>query len=305
MKRLAWISKALLPAALVFAPAGALAQSDTTKASEPLINPDTDLLPITTGPTDDMLRVCSDPNNMPFSNRKGEGFENKIAELIAKDWGKPLAYSWWPARRGFVRGTLSARRCDVVIGVPAGYDPVASTRPYYRSAYVLIYPASKSYDIKSFDDPLLKKLRIGVNLIGDDYANPPPVQVLAQHGVHNLKGYSVFGDYSKESPPHEIVEAVANGEVDAAIVWGPMAGYYVKRSKTPLKVSPLPPSDDPNLPFDYNVAMGVRRADKALQAKLEETLERRKEDIRKILDEYGVPLLPVKASPEPARDDDD
>jgi mxaJ protein len=288
---------------IVLLPAAALAQRDSaavagdTAASQggPLIS-EKDLLPITVGPSKTELRVCSDPNNMPFSNRAGQGFENKIAELIARDWKLPLAYSWFPQRRGFVRATLSARHCDLVIGVPSGYDPLATTAPYYRSTYVFVYPANKGWDIKSLDDPRLKKLRIGVNLIGDDYANPPPVQALANRGIVGLKGYSVYGDYSKESPPHEILDAVGHGEIDVAIVWGPLAGYYAKKQPVPLKVVPLPESEHADLPFEYDISMGVRRADKDLKARVEDTLRRRAADIRRILDEYSVPVVTAKVA---------
>ncbi|HEY7461801.1 MAG TPA: substrate-binding domain-containing protein [Gemmatimonadota bacterium] len=280
--------------ALLAAPAGAFAQSDSA-ATGPLIR-DSDILPATEGVDPTRLRVCSDPNNMPFSNRDQQGFENKIAELIAKDWGLPVAYNWFPQRRGFVRATLNSRRCDLVIGVPAGYDPLATTSPYYRSAYVFVYPADKGWNITSLDDPILKKLRIGMNVIGDDYSNPPPAQALAERGIVGLKGYSVYGDYSKESPPHEIVDAVGRGDIDLAIVWGPLAGYYAKRQPIPLKVVPLPPSGREDLPFDYDIAMGVRRKDAEFKAKVEDTLRRHAADIQAILEEFSVPVVAPKVA---------
>jgi mxaJ protein len=295
MKTLRWlpILSALL---LAVAPVRAACQDDSTASNEPLIR-DSDILPSTSGLDSTQLRVCSDPNNMPFSNRDGQGFENKIAELIADDWGLPLAYNWFPQRRGFVRASLNSRRCDLVIGVPTGYDPLATTRPYYRSTYVFVYPPDKGVNVTTLDDPALKKLKIGVNLIGDDYTNPPPVQALADRGIIGLKGYSVYGDYSKDSPPHEIVDAVAKGDIDIAIVWGPLAGYYAKHEPVPLKVVPLPPSGREDLPFAFDVSMGVRHKDKEFLAKVQDTLNRREADIRKILEEYGVPLLtPAVAS---------
>jgi mxaJ protein len=241
------------------------------------------------------LRVCADPNNLPFSNQRLEGFENKIAELIAKDWGLKVSYTWWPQRRGFVRETLRARKCDVIIGVPKGYDPVATTEPYYRSTYVFVYPSDKGWNIKSLDDPTLKKLRIGVNIIGEDYANPPPVMAMAERGLLGPKGYSVYGDYAKDSPPREIIDALGRGEIDVAIVWGPLA-YFVTKQPVPLKVVPLPPSEKADLPFEYDISMGVRRADKDLKARLEETLQKRRAEINAILREYNIPLVELKVA---------
>ena len=183
-----------------------------------------------------------------------------------------------------------------MIGVPSGYDPVMTTEPYYRSTYVFVYPADKGWDLKSLDDPELKKLRIGVNLIGDDYQNPPPVHALAQRGIVGVKGYSVYGDYSQESPPHEIIDALGKGEIDVAIVWGPLAGYYAKKQPIPMKVVPLPESEHADLPFEYDISMGVRRADKDLKARLEETLRKRQAEIRRILDEFFVPVVPAKVA---------
>jgi mxaJ protein len=305
MKTHVWLAALSALLVLALAPGVAAAQDDSTAANEPLIR-DSDILPATMGMDSTRLRVCSDPNNMPFSNRDQQGFENKIAELIADDWGLPLVYNWFPQRRGFVRASLNSRRCDLVIGVPTGYDPLATTEPYYRSTYVFVYPADKGLNVTSLDDPALKKLKIGVNLIGDDYMNPPPVQALADRGVIGLKGYSVYGDYSKDSPPHEIVDAVGRGEIDLAIVWGPLAGYYAKKEPIPLKVVPLPPSGREDLPFAFNVSMGVRHKDKDLLAKVQDTLHRRQADIQKILKDYGVPSLPIEGGGEhAARDDDD
>ena len=157
------------------------------------------------------FRVCADPENLPASNRKLEGFENKIAAVMAKELGAPLSYVWWGQRRGFIRNTMNATlkegRCDVMIGVPQGYDLVQTTRPYYRSTYVFVYPKGKGLQIKSLDDPILKKLRIGVHLLGDDYANPPPVHALSQRGiVGNVVGFDTF--YSRDNPPDTIIEAV-------------------------------------------------------------------------------------------------
>ena len=239
------------------------------------------------------FRVCSDPENLPFSNRKLEGFENKIADLIAKEMGASLSYVWWGQRQGFIRNTMEATlkesRCDIVIGVPEGYDLVRTTRPYYRSTYVFVYPRGKGLQLKTLDDPILKKLRIGVHLLGDDYTNPPPVHELAKRGiVDNVVGFGTF--YSAENPPSRIIDAVAGGKIDAAVVWGPLAGYFVARQKVPLEVVPIP-SGKMDLPFTFNISMGVRHGDDALKAQLEKVLDRKRGEIRKILTDYGVPLM--------------
>jgi mxaJ protein len=239
------------------------------------------------------LRVCADPNNLPFSNERGEGFENRIAELLASDMRAELRYTWWAQRRGFVRHTLRAGECDVVLGVPSSFELAQTTAPYYRSTYVFVSRQDRHLNVRSFDDPHLRQLKIGVQLIGDDAANSPPVHALsARHIVGNVRGYTVYGDYSQESPPARIVEAVACGEVDVAVVWGPLAGYYARRQKVALEVVPVSPQvDPPFLPFVFDISMGVRRGDDALREELEEFLERRRDDIERILDEYGVPRV--------------
>ncbi|HEX8906143.1 MAG TPA: transporter substrate-binding domain-containing protein, partial [Longimicrobiaceae bacterium] len=148
------------------------------------------------------LRVCADPNNLPFSNRAGQGFENRIAELVARDMGATVRYTWWPQRRGFFRETIRSGKCDVVIGVPTTLEMVAATRPYYRSSYVFISRKDRGLHLRSFDDPRLKTLKIGVQIAGDDGTNTPPVHALSRRGVvGNLKGYTLYGDYSRPNPP--------------------------------------------------------------------------------------------------------
>jgi quinoprotein dehydrogenase-associated probable ABC transporter substrate-binding protein len=239
------------------------------------------------------FRVCADPENLPFSNQKLEGFENKIAELFATEFRASLSYVWWGQRRGFIRNTMNATlkeaRCDVVIGVPAGYDLVETTRPYYRSTYVFVYPKGRGVQIRSLDDPILKKIKIGVHLIGDDYSNPPPVHELAKRGiVDNVVGFDTF--YSAENPPNRIIDAVAAGKVGAAIVWGPAAGYFVGRQTVPLEMVAVP-SGESDLPFAFDISMGVRPGDNMLKGQLEQVLQRKQVEIQKILKDYGVPLL--------------
>jgi quinoprotein dehydrogenase-associated probable ABC transporter substrate-binding protein len=240
-----------------------------------------------------VLRVCADPNNLPFSNRRLEGFENRIAALVARDLDATVAYVWWPQRRGFVRNTLNTGDCDVVMGVPASYELVLTTRPYYRSTYVFVSRRDRHLGVRSFDDPVLRRVSIGVQLVGDDYANSPPSHALAARGViGNVHGYSVYGDYSRESPPADIVDAVGRGEVDVAVVWGPLAGWFARRQPVPLDLVPVSPQIDlPFLPFVFDISMGVRRRDKALKEELDGILERRRPEIDAILNAYGVPRV--------------
>jgi len=245
------------------------------------------------------LRVCSDPENLPFSNQKLEGFENRIAALVAKDFGTTVRYTWWGQRRGFIRNTMNATleegRCDVVIGVPQEYDLVRTTRPYYRSTYVFVSLKSKALGVKSLDDPALKKLKIGVHLLGDDYTNPPPVHELAKRGVvDNVVGFSTF--YSADNPPSAIIDAVVSGRVNIAIVWGPLAGYFAGRQRVPLDLVPVP-SGKGDLPFAFDISMGVKPGNEALRARLEKVLESKRAEITAILKEYGVPLVERKAEP--------
>ena len=243
------------------------------------------------------FRVCADPENMPHSNQKQEGFENKIAELIAKDFSATPRYTWWGQRRGFIRNTMNATleegRCDVVIGVPEGYDLVTPTKAYYRSTYVFVYNRDKGPQVKSLDDPVLKKVKIGVHLLGDDYTNPPPVHELSKRGVvGNLVGFSTF--YSAENPPSAIIDAVASGKVDVAIVWGPAAGYFVKQQRVPLTMVPVP-SGKGDLPFEFGISMGVKPGNQELKARLEKVIDARRAEITKILNDYNVPLVMGKA----------
>jgi mxaJ protein len=240
-----------------------------------------------------VLRVCSDPNNLPFSNDKQEGFENKIAELVASEMKLRLEYTWWAQRRGFVRNTLKSELCDLIIGMPSSSELALTTAPYYRSTYVFVWRKDRALNIHSFDDGALHKLRIGVQMIGDDFANSPPAHALTNRKIiQNVKAYSVYGDYTQPNPPARVVEAVAKGEVDVAVVWGPMAGFFVKKEHLPLTLQPVAPQIDlPYLPFVFDISMGVRRGDDAFKERLESILENRRAEIDQILDSYGVPRL--------------
>ncbi|HYO16245.1 MAG TPA: substrate-binding domain-containing protein [Thermoanaerobaculia bacterium] len=237
------------------------------------------------------LRVCADPNNLPFSNQRGEGFENALAEILAREMGATVRYTWWAQRRGFIRNTLRAGTCDIVLGVPSSFELALPTRPYYRSTYVFVYRKDRGISVRSFDDPALRTLRVGVQIIGDDYANTPPAHALASRGiVENVTGYTVYGDYARPNPPARIVEAVARGEVDVAVVWGPLAGYFAPRQGVPLESVPVSPQIDlPFLPQVFDISLGVRRGNDELKTELDGILERRRPEIDALLDRYGVP----------------
>ncbi len=238
------------------------------------------------------LRVRADPNNLPFSNREGEGLENHLAQLIGSELHAAVSYTWWPQRRGFIRNTLAADSCDVVMGIPTGSERVLTTRPYYRSSYVFVSRKDRHLGITSFDDPALKKLKIGVQLVGDDYNNTPPVHALSRRGiVGNLEGFSVYGDYSQANPPARIIDAVVSGAVDIAVAWGPLAGYFAWRSGAQLDIVPVSPAyDPPGLRFAFDISLGVRPGDQKLKQQLENVLQRRRSGIDSLLAEFGFPL---------------
>ena len=240
-----------------------------------------------------VLRVCADPNNRPFTSRDGGGFENRIAELVARELGATVEYTWWAQRRGFFRSTLKEKRCDVVLGVPAGLEMVRTTRPYYRSSYAFVTRAEQHLGgLRSLDDPRLRRLRIGVQLIGDDGANAPPAHALARRGiVDNVAGYMVYGDYAEDSPPADLLRALVRGEIDVAIAWGPLAGAFARSASTRLVVTPLAESEDAGIPLAFDIAMGVRHPDRALARELDQVLVRRRRQIDAILAESGVPRV--------------
>src|SRR6266704_2550938 len=244
------------------------------------------------------LRVCVDPYDMPFSNDKEEGFENKIAHVVARDLNAAVVNFWWPQRRGFLRNTILAGFCDVMIEAPMGFDPVALTKPYYRSTYYFVYRADRGLTIKSLDDTILKHLKIGVNLIGYDYTNTPPAHALGARGIVGLTG---FGNFLNPDPqadhPQDIIDAVAKDSIGVAIVWGPLAGYWVKHQPVRLAMVALPDSDPVSgMRFAFDMAMGVRHRDKELLARLDSAIARRRGEILAILQDYGVPVL----EPHPA-----
>jgi quinoprotein dehydrogenase-associated probable ABC transporter substrate-binding protein len=257
---------------LVLAFAGhALAQAPGSDASGELIDPHT-------------FRVCADPSDLPFSNQAGEGFENKIAEMLAKKLGEPISYTYFPQVIGFVRNTLNALRCDVIMGMPVGNDLVQTTNPYYHSTYALVFKPGTGLDgISTLGDPRLKGKHIGV------IAGTPPATVMVQQGLMALaKPYALTVDTRIEVPARSMVSDVASGQIDAGVLWGPLAGYYALHATPRLTVVPLLKEQQR---MDFQVAMGVRRTDQNWKRKLNALIAESRPDIDKLLMQFGVPLL--------------
>jgi len=239
------------------------------------------------------LRVCADPNNLPYSNQQQQGFENALAKLAANDLGMNLSYFWFPQRHKFFRNTLQAGVCDVVMEVPSGIDVASTTVPYFRSTYVFVSRRERDLHIRSFDDPRLKELRIGVHVTGEEDEAMPSTTALLQRGlVRNLEGYSIFGRLSEQNPGGDIVQAVADREIDVAVVWGPLGGYFAKHSSEPLEATPVCAAPvDRRLPLLFDISMGVRPGNDALRDKLNEFILRHRFEIRQLLNSYSVPLV--------------
>ena len=231
------------------------------------------------------LTVCGDPNNLPFSNSNLEGFENRIARLLADELGRPLHYRWWPQTIGFVRNTLRLRMCDLVMGITSVNELVQNTNPYYRSVYSLVYRSDMQPAVTSLSDPTLKSLRLGV------VAGTPPATLITQYGLmERARPYRRTVDTRHESPAMEAVRDVAKGELDVAVVWGPVAGYAASRETTPLTIVPLPAQID-QVPLAFNVSMGIRHREKQWKRDLNALVERLQPQINAVLADYGVPLL--------------
>jgi quinoprotein dehydrogenase-associated probable ABC transporter substrate-binding protein len=236
-----------------------------------------------------VLRVCADPRNMPFSNEDGEGFENKLAELVASKLGKSLAYTWYPQAPGFVRNTLGAYKCDVVMGYPQGNDVVQSTNPYYRTAYALVFrPASGLDGVDTLADPRLKGKRIGI------VAGTPPATLLAVNGLMtSAKPYPLVIDTRFDSSSQAMMNDLATGEIDVGILWGPIAGYFAIKANPPMTVVPLVKErSGPRLA--YYISMGVRGADQEWKRQLSRLIAENQPAINRLLASFGVPLLDDK-----------
>ncbi|HEX6362209.1 MAG TPA: substrate-binding domain-containing protein [Albitalea sp.] len=259
-------------------------------------------------PARQALRVCQDPNNLPFSDTKGQGFENKLAELFARELGLPVTYYSFPQRMAFIRNTLRYKlpgedyRCDIVMGVPAGFDQVSATKPYYRSTYVLVVPQGKgldgvrdSKDLLALPPEKLKALRIGL------YDRSPASEWMARHDLVDQAVVYKMLNADPDQYPGEIIERdLAAGRIDAAIVWGPIGGFYAKRVKSP-ELKAVPMVAEPGLRFDYAMAMGVRYGEPQWKQQVEALIDKRRAEIHAILRDYGVPLVEEPPASAPAR----
>jgi mxaJ protein len=233
------------------------------------------------------LRVCADPDNLPFSNTKLQGFENRIAAIVARDLNAHLSYIWQRMGRGFVREYLAQSRCDLLIGIPSNYRPVLTTAPYYRSSYVFVTRRNNNLDVTSFNSPGLRGVKIGVQVLDEEYT--PPGEALARRGLQaSIVGYDTTDDADS------IMRAVANRKIGIAVVWGPLAGYFAQKYRGTLTIAPVEPEvDPPGLPFTFAISMGVRKGNTSLRDELDRVLVQRQSEIHEILNKYGVPQLPL------------
>jgi quinoprotein dehydrogenase-associated probable ABC transporter substrate-binding protein len=273
------IAVAILALVGVALPGGVGAQDAQTEDSIELIDPH-------------VFRACADPRNLPFSNEAGEGFENKIAELFARKLGKSVGYTFYPGATGFIRNTLNAHRCDVVLGIAQGDDIVQPTNPYYRTGYVAAYHEDGPLKgLDSLSDPRLKTARIGI------VAGTPPATLLAEDGLlGRIKSYALVVDTRFDSPTHEMMDDLDRGEIDVALLWGPIAGYYASKAKTPTAVVPLV-KEQGDAPMVYRIVMGVRHSDQNWKRTLNKLISENKAEIQAILQSYGVPLLDESDQP--------
>jgi quinoprotein dehydrogenase-associated probable ABC transporter substrate-binding protein len=230
------------------------------------------------------FRVCADPRNLPFSDEAGEGFENKLAELFARKLGEPASYTYFPQVIGFVRNTLNALRCDVIMGVAVGDDLVQTTNAYYHTTYALVFRPGNGLDgLDSLEDRRLKGKHIGV------IAGTPPATVMAKQGLMSLaKPYALTVDTRIDAPARMMIGEIASGQIDAGVLWGPIAGYYAGRVEPHLVVAPLLKEHER---MDFRIAMGVRRSDQDWKRRLNRLIVENQPEIDRILAEYGVPLL--------------
>jgi mxaJ protein len=233
------------------------------------------------------LRVCADQSRTPFSNGERTGFENRIAEIIADELDATLVLEWWPQRDVQVANALRPGLCDVIIGADAGAGDVLTTIAYYRAPFVFVYRANEGYDIRTFDDPILADLVIGVQ----PTFGPTHLALSKRgHGEHIVEFQFVGG---AEHPFAPVIEAVANGDIDVAAVWGPAAGYYAARQPVELVVQPVPPFEPPLIPMYINIGIGVRLGDEALRDRIDLALAARWDDIYDLLEEYNIPTMPL------------
>ncbi|HVW85938.1 MAG TPA: quinoprotein dehydrogenase-associated putative ABC transporter substrate-binding protein [Bryobacteraceae bacterium] len=238
------------------------------------------------------LRVCADPGNLPFSNARGQGFENALARMAARDLGRGLIYVWKQDRGGYLAKTLNSGLCDVVMGVPAGIAQGLPTQPYYRSSYSFVSRRGRRLHVHSLDDPALRHLRIGLHVLQHEDATAPPARALLRRGMlSNIVWYRLFPDFDRANPPAELIEAVERGDIDLAIAWGPLAGYFARRSEVPLDVTPISPDTAGTAePLAFSISMCVRPGDSRLVAALNRFIDRRRPEIGRLLEGYGIPV---------------
>ncbi len=233
-----------------------------------------------------VLRVCSDPANVPFSNQKAEGFENKIADIIADELGVPVEYTWFPQAVGFARNTLLAKRCDLIISTGQGDDLVLNTNPLYRSAYALMYKPGTGLDgVDSLFDPRLKDKSVGVIIAS------PPADLINKAGLMGkARPYRMMVDRRYDSPGEQMAKDIRDGEIDAGVLWGPMAGYFADHGGDKLTVVPLI-KDAKKGRMEFRITMGVRQGDDLWKRQLNDVIRKRRADIDRVLLEYGVPVI--------------
>jgi quinoprotein dehydrogenase-associated probable ABC transporter substrate-binding protein len=271
--------RALLAALLgVLLASAARAQAPGLGASIELVDPD-------------VLRVCADPRNLPFSDKSGAGFENKIAALLGEKLGRPVSYTYFPQVIGFYRNTLNAFRCDVVMGVAQGEDIVQTTNPYYHTTYALVFKPGHGLDgAATLEDPRLKDKRLGV------VARTPPSSLMVIDGLMlHAKPYQLAVDTRVDAPAKSMIEDLLADRIDVAVLWGPIAGYYAKQANGKLIVTPL--LQEHGVPMDFRISMGVRHSDQNWKRTLNKLIRENQDAINKILADYGVPLLDEQGKP--------
>jgi quinoprotein dehydrogenase-associated probable ABC transporter substrate-binding protein len=240
-----------------------------------------------------VLRVCADPDNMPFSNEAREGFENRLAEMLATAWNSELRYIWWAAPRGLFSRALNGSYCDVILQAPTEFDMAGVTRPYYRTGYVIVQRADAPHKVTSLDDPALKTMKIGVHLLSSDAENTPPAMALSAHGVvGNLVGFGTTFVGSQDRP-EDIIKAVVDGTVDLSMVWGPLAGYHARRVGAELTLTPIPDDTLTGTPMAFSMGIATRRRERAFRDSLQHFLDSRQADVKGLLTEFGFPLFPL------------
>lgn len=286
-KKTIWGGLAII---LSIASASAWAVSEIKDSDIPTLNPDEGRIGEIRRTQDETeFRVCADPDNIPYSNLKQEGFEDKIAEILAKDLGKKLVYAYAYNRQGFLRNTINAMRCDVIIGMTSDFDALRTSKPYYRSGHVFVWRKDSNYDISDWNSPDLRK-----GIIGIVDRSPATIPLRDHDLMTNAKPYRLQRDL--HLPPSFLIDDLAKGDIDVAILWGPLAGYYVKNSKVPLEMRMIPEYNKVDLKGKefWNISVATRHKDKQLMTLINGALERHKDEIAKILKDYGIPTVPVK-----------